>query len=152
MKTSIILFITCCLVISSCDKSDENAIEQLKIDLNAGTAFATDKEDGSNMGTRIIYKDFNINNYKGCTEIILVASMESSQPDNKCLLELYNLSDSIEIQNSLISTSSTEYEWIESQNLIEYFPKKDIDLTLKFSSQNEGQYVDFRYASLYLYF
>lgn len=153
MKSNILLLTLFSLLLMNCEKSDVTEIKQLKIDLfSGGGSPSTLSSDGIIFESQIKYKDFNIGNYKNCSKIIFIASIKSSEANNDCYLELYNLTDDIEISNSLVSTNTTELEWVESDNLIGSFPNKNIDLSLKLKTQNDGIGVSLRSASIYVYF
>jgi hypothetical protein len=133
----------------SCAKDLE--IKQLKIDFRlSGTSTG-----GSSATGRIIdelqYFDFNINNYENCISVTLVGYISASDPGT-CYLDLYNLTDSVPIANSTISTTSLSNVWVESQNFLHEFPDKDIDLTLRIRSENDGEFVHLSSASLYINF
>ncbi len=151
MKNFKILFLAILLV--SCKKTE---IKQLKIDFTTGTygiiQFVTSSAAGEIFEKELIYLGFNKNNYVGCESIIFTGCLGSNLWGNQCFLELYNLTDSTVISNSTISASSGIHEWIESQNLLKYFPDKDIDLTLKLRTEDEGTTVFFTSASIYINF
>jgi hypothetical protein len=138
--------------IVSCEKT-ENIIDQLKIDFvtGGGFEFSTGSSVGRTFESQMLIMDFNKNNYKNCSSIVFVGHLTSSNALDKCYLEIFNLTDSIIIPNSTISTSNGN-KWYESENLINDFPDKDIDLTLKLRSGRDGTFVSFNSASIYINF
>lgn len=54
------------------------------------------------------------------------------------------------ISNSTISTNETSFNWVESQNIVEDLPDKDIDVTIRLRSELDGSWVDLNSASLYI--
>jgi hypothetical protein len=155
MKKILVLAIIISVNLMSCEKSklDELAIKQLKIDLyTGGSSQSTSNSEGQTYESKILYKNFNIKNYQGCDSIVFVASLKTYSGNNRCYLELYNLTDDTAITNSILSTYFTNLTWIESPNLFDSFTEKDIDLTLKLRTEKQGVLVSFRYASIYIYF
>lgn len=131
----------------SCTKDLE--IKQLKIDFHLpGFTMMGSSETGRIFG-ELQYFNFNINNYGNCSSVMLVGIIGTDDPGT-CYLDLYNLTDSVPIANSVISTTSSSHVWAESQNIVEEFPDKDINLTLRLRSENDGDFVGFKSASLYI--
>ena len=147
-KILLLILISCCF--TTCDKSN---IEQLKIDFTSGTGiqFGTGSVQGRTFETEMLYKNFNKKHYRDCKSIIFVANLICSS-GKKGYLELYDNTDSVIIANSILTANSTYWTWKESENLINDFPDKDIDLTLKLRSESESYTVSFNSASLYINF
>jgi len=143
-KIYILLCLPLLLIFMHCDKEDKY-IKQLRIDL--GSCPQTDYRCMCSG----IYKDFNIKNYPGIKSIIFTAKLSTSHPENTCSLVLYNLTDSIRIDSSAITTRSVDPVWLESDNLLEFFPDHDIDLSLHLSTEYMGLWVYAHAAYLYLY-
>jgi hypothetical protein len=150
MKNIKMLFIL--LFFVSCNKTDTE-IEQIKIDFvsGGGFEFSTNSATGRTFESLMLYIDFNKENYKNCNSIKLVGHLTAPNAATKCFLEIYNLTDSIIIPNSTISTINGN-TWYESNNIIHDFPVKDIDLTLRLRSEHEGEWVSFSSASIYINF
>lgn len=81
----------------------------------------------------IFLRNFNKKNYPQLRSITFSAFLIGADPD-QIIVELYNETDGVVIQNSLISTSSTEYVWVDSQNILNSLPNKEINLTLSIHS------------------
>lgn len=69
-----------------------------------------------------------------------------------CYLELFNINNASIITKSTICTNSATPEWVESENILDYFPNKDIDLTVRIRSSKNGSVAGAYSASLYINF
>jgi len=96
---------------------------------------------------------FNLYNYQIIDSVIFVAKIWSSQKDNECIVDLYNLTDNQVIPRSQIKTSSTDFQglYIYSQDIKDNFPDKEIELGLRIKSQTEGVYVSIYRAHIFIY-
>lgn len=142
----IILLIILPIFLGSCDLD----IKQLKIDFKiSGTTNTTSFSEGEILD-QYRYFDFNKKNYGTCSSITLVGFIRTKDTHSSCFLELYNLTDSVVISNSTISTNKTSFNWVESQNIVEDLPDKDIDVTIRLRSELDGSWVDLNSASLYI--
>jgi hypothetical protein len=81
-----------------------------------------------------------------------MANISTYVANNTCYLELYNLTDSVAIANSTITTTSISPIWVASANLLNDLPDKDIDLTVKLWTEKEGNAVNFTSANIYINF
>jgi len=136
------------LIFIQCDE-EEAQIKQLRIELWGGTsALGTLSTIGLIAKDDIFYHSFNKNNYLGLKSIIFTAKLMSTQSDNDCILELYNLTDKTAIDSSALASHSAER--LESGNLIEYFPDYDIGLTIRLRTESSNVFVTFSSAYLYL--
>ena len=137
-----------------CEKDEDN-ISKVRIDLYPGAgaaAIETSSSNGKVFDEYILYQSFNISDYKGCKSITLSASLRSSSIDSNCYLEIYDLTNNDVINKSTISTNNTASTWVNSANLVEEFPNKDIDISLRLRSENENVHVTCLAAYLYIEF
>jgi hypothetical protein len=143
-KAKILVCLPLLLILLQCDK-DEALIKQLRIELGGC------QTSGSSISTSS-YKNFNKNNYSGLKSIIFMAHISTSYNRSTCCVNLYNLKDSIDIENSALTTTSESSEWLESGNLLEYFPDGDFDLALHVTSEYSyySAYVNTAYLYLYM--
>jgi hypothetical protein len=155
LNIKILLAVFIFFTLFCCEKDDSEGLltKQLRIDFCAGgVTHSCGSVEGRTMESTLLYTDFNKNNYKYCKSIIFKASMLTMTGGCTCYLELYNCTDSTVIPNSALSTSSRENVWVESRNLINDFPDKNIDLTLKLRTDVENRYVAFNAAHIYINF
>lgn len=74
----------------------------------------------------IFIRNFDKRDYPKLTSIKVSAFLLGTP---EIFVELYNITDGVAIENSLISTASDEYVWVDSENLLSNLPAKEIDLT-----------------------
>jgi len=102
---------------------------------------------------------FNINNYTNVDSIIFAANMGSFNTNTNCIVELFNITDNVEIQGStLITNSDTKFPgliyggiWCQTQNILDKFPNKDIDLSIRIKSSRNGTDVNVNRGILLVY-
>lgn len=145
------------IALISCDK--EESIMQYKIDFLGGAMISSSGKTGvRTFGSSAFFKGFNKNNYPNCKSIIFMGSIAANvDPVNKidsdtCYLELYNITDTTIIPNSTIYTISNNLVWVESGNLLDYFPDKEIDITIRLRKSEKGYMVAVNAASIYINF
>lgn len=142
----------------SCDK--EESIKQYKIDILNGTGslIGSGATGVRTFETSSVYKGFNVGNYLDCKSITFIGSITANiDPENltysdTCYLELYNITDNSIITNSTIFTTSMTPVWVESENILDYFPNKDIDITVRLRKSENGYIVGVYSASIYINF
>lgn len=88
--------------------------------------------------TRFDKKDWN-----NAKSIKYNAVARSSRVDNNLILELYNDTDNILIGESKLTSNNLTFETLESNNIIDNLPEKEITLSLYIRSEKEGVSVDF---------
>jgi hypothetical protein len=98
------------------------------------------------------FHDFNKNDYGNIDSIVFVPSLHSDNSNNKCIAELYNITDGLSIENSQVESSSTGWDFHYSENIYETLPSKTIDIGIRIKSENNGQNVSTGIVSyLYIY-
>ena len=85
---------------------------------------------------------FDIRNYIGVDSIIFVANPYVLNASNFAFVELYNSTDDEVITNSLLTSNNlgNDAELINTSNLINEFPKKEISIGIKLRSSLEGEF------------
>ncbi|KAA9345761.1 hypothetical protein [Adhaeribacter soli] len=85
---------------------------------------------------------FNKTNYSGLTSIKLYSAMATEVVGDTAELELFNITDNTAVANSLLmaSTPSLSYQLVQSSNIINELPNKEIDLGIRLKSK-KGQFV-----------
>lgn len=98
------------------------------------------------------FPDFNKNYFQNVDSIIFVPSLNTIDPYTKCIVELYNITDQVPIQNSLVESYSQGWNFSYSKNIYDYLPDKKIDLGMRIRSEKEGNFVSTGMVSyLYIY-
>ena len=121
-----------------------NGIYEHQIAILVGYGFAY------NQSTPFIYEGtpikFNIANFPGVdSAIFVVRDAFSESSSSKINFKLYNSTDNVAFDNSLVSTNSTVKTLLQSPNILQSFPNKEIDLGLELYSDinninGSGQY------------
>lgn len=83
-------------------------------------------------------KNFNKSNYVDIESIVICVPIYISSFDTKCYVDLFNLTDSVSIEDSQIETNSLSIIYVTSSNLIEKMPNRTIDLALRIRSDKSG--------------
>lgn len=94
--------------------------------------------------------DFCKNDYSNIDSIIFVPSMHTNDPNTKCIVELYNITDGLSIENSQIESNMPGYNFHYSQDIANYLPPERIDIGVRIKSEHQGVVVSTGMAS-YLY-
>jgi hypothetical protein len=81
---------------------------------------------------------FNKNYYANVDSIIFSCSMNTSNDSTKCIAELYNITDSVSIQNTLLESNVTQYVFVDSENIFDSLPDKEITLAIRIKSEHNG--------------
>lgn len=79
-------------------------------------------------------KNFNKTNYVDIETIVISVPMWSTSENIICYVDLFNLTDSIPIEDSQIESNSLAVVYITSSNLLDKLPDKTIDLALRIKS------------------
>ena len=95
---------------------------------------------------------FNITNYLDVDSVVFFAYISAEGENNYCIVDLFNLTDSIAIKNSLLKTN-LDGEYVETGNIYNNLPKKEIDLAIRIRSSyyNTESHVNIGHAYLFLY-
>jgi len=94
---------------------------------------------------------FDVQNYTNVTSVIFSALLDTADSKSNCYVELYNLTDDAPIPNSQIETKSETTIWVDSPNLIDSFPDKEIELAVRVRSETQGVSVSVLNPQIYLY-
>ena len=146
------LFASFVLLLSACSEPPAtSSIDEFRIELfnSTGSPF-TDSTGGRILDENILYRNFNLSNYSGLTEIIFDANLESGNANSNCIVELYDLTNGRVLEESILESNCTEFCWIESTNILRAFPFQDIDLTIRLRTSNQGTSALIKGANLYL--
>ncbi len=94
---------------------------------------------------------FNVHNYTAVDSVVLFALVESDNSSVNCIVDLYNWTDDEIIPGSEIMSNSTTLTWINSGNLFNELPNKEISLALRIRSETGSVLVYCGDATLFLY-
>ncbi|MBM2815856.1 MAG: hypothetical protein HW421_2618 [Ignavibacteria bacterium] len=83
---------------------------------------------------------FNIANYVGVDSVIFVACISCYDSTKYFAASIINLTDNVEIQNSVLKTNSYNPIVLSSTNLFHSFPKKEIDLVVRISKKDTSDF------------
>ena len=122
-----------------CDGFNSDYQDETRIVLfsNGSGASGTSSVEGKKMGEII---KFDKRNWANASSIFYVAWIYSESSSNSCYVELYNETDGEVIANSILTNNSTQYPGLlmTSENIISSIPDKEIDVSIRLRTQNEG--------------
>jgi len=85
--------------------------------------------------------NFNKFNYTGVDSITFVGSLYTSNTSVKCIAQLYNATDTLGIDASIIESNLTEYRYFESGNIFDELPSENKLIGVRVKSEADGTYV-----------
>lgn len=96
---------------------------------------------------------FNKNNFLGLDSIVFIAVPYVSDPSFQAVVDLYNVTDDVSITGSEIVSNQTlnVNGFVQTGNLYDQFPGKEITLVTRTRSTKEGAYAGCYYAYLVLF-
>ena len=119
------------------DGKDGTMEKQIRIPFwTGGTCIMLDGNNKEYINISISIIKFNINNYIDVDSVIFVADINAFVYDNYFPADLFNLTDSIAIMNSSIKTKSSSREIVETGNIFNSLPKKEIDIGIRLRTLN----------------
>jgi len=126
---------------------------------NAGTS--SSDWSVAQYGAGLDLYNFNINNYPGVDSVVFIAFLGTNDGSSKCFVELFNKTDNVPINNSILESNRfvgsgsgfpTPYEMKQTGNLYNALPSKEITLTFRIKSETPGVQVSTGFSCyLYLY-
>ena len=163
MQRIFLLSMSFILAIAGCKKTVENPTTTTILDHDT-TIVQGDRQIRFPLSGGIVYDSlywlssdpdnihkFNIDYYGGVDSVIY-SFYSFVQNGNYGTIELYNFTDSIPIEGSLINVLSNEAGAIyQSRNLAAAFPHKEITLGLRLKGSVQGNYLNAIAGYLYLY-
>lgn len=98
------------------------------------------------------FPDFCKEDYNNVDSIIFVPSMHTKNPNTKCIVELFNFTDGVSIENSTVESNKPGYNFHYSKDIYEFLPAKRIDIGVRVRSEHNGVSVTTGIVSyLYIY-
>ena len=128
-----------------------NGSNDNQIRLQIPAAIGTSSTSGGMHGESNALIKFNAHYYYGVDSVIFVGCLKSGNPNTNCMLDLFNLTDSVFITGSLIQSNNTDYKWVSSGNIFNELPDKEINLVVRIRSQTAGILVQASTAYIFLY-
>ena len=147
----VIFIFSICIPFLACEWPEgpaEDLDKQIRVPFTVGSFGA----DTTGWFTRAQIYKFSKLNYVNVDSITFVAYMRGgTDGETYGIARLYNLTDSVFIENSLIQTASLQRVWVESGNLYDYLPEKEIDLTIHFKKSGKEGGVSMCCEYLFIY-
>jgi len=141
----IILFSCTLISVTACKKETVTLLDkQVRLELSAVFDFGT-----SDTTWYIPYYEtyqlvkFNKRNYNydRVKSIIFSPSMHTSDKNVSCIIELYNVTDSVPIAGSRVVSNDPSWHFYESPDIKDALPDKEITLSIRVKSQKQGTFV-----------
>jgi hypothetical protein len=117
-----------------CNGIDGGFDEQIRLLMLSGATGINTRGGAPRIGGELI--DFDKRNWIGVDSIVFIPRLSAEMPNNAVIAELYDLSNNRIIDNSIVSTNSTELIHVESQNIFSDLPEEEIDLAIRVTSEN----------------
>ena len=133
------------------DGKDGGYDKQLRLDFNIIDTLQSRDTLGTVSSQQFTIVKFNKAYYVNIDSIIFLAFLRSSDTNAVCTLELFNVTDNVGIDSSLIQSKDTTYKLVESKNIFKDLPSKEITLAVKISSSKQGTLVEALQPVVYLY-
>ena len=130
-----IVAIVCC--ISSCDDDDILYDKQIRLEIDGSVSSNSTAWQITEYETWTLI-NFNKHNYIGVDSIVFFGSLYTSDTANTVYLELYNMTDSTPILNTILTSKINDYIFMSTGNIYNYLPDHDINLGLRVRSEKEG--------------
>jgi cobalamin biosynthesis Co2+ chelatase CbiK len=138
MKNNTLVSLTllaCMLILNSCNN---NLLLDKQLRINFPSFHWVHNDTGWQDSESIWnLNNFNIDNYSKIDSVVLHAHIGNSSEDT-CYLMLYNVTDEVDIENSMIMSTSGDPELRISLDFLDELPKKDIELGLKMKFATKG--------------
>ena len=93
------------------------------------------------MQNNSLLKNFNISDYENVESVFFEVVISTHESIDYCVIDLYNVTDSIGVLGSELKSNSTEPDTIVSGDIYSSIPKKELHLTTRFRSENGNDIV-----------
>lgn len=127
----------------------EDGVSDRQIRLALGEQFNT--TDSLRIDGRFDLIRFDKRNYVNVDSIIFTSRMRSETVGNQCLVDLFNVTDNVLLESAQLSTDTTNFDWIASDNIFDGLPNKEITLAVIIRSENQTNLVEGGQSFLFLY-
>ena len=90
---------------------------------------------------------FNKADFRQAKRITFATMIRTSSAENRVFAQLYNVTDSVRIADTELSSACECFRWVESDDIIRNLPDKPVMLALRIRSEKEGFFVMTNYNS-----
>jgi hypothetical protein len=136
----------------SCDRDDSSHVlldKEIRIPFPDYSTTTENTYITSEVYTHLL--GFNKNDYSDIDSIFFVACIHIGYLPDSIYLRLYNLTDKKILEGSEIKATAdiNQFKWIQTDNVIDAFPNKAIDLAIQFKrTGTDNNFVTIREAYL----
>ena len=123
--------------------------KQIRLDFGYGGISTSDTAGKFSSGMSNLLK-FKKSDYVDVDSIVFVTSVGVESPASM-VIQLYDLTDSLYIPNAQITTTQPWETVVQTGNIFNDLPDKDIDIAIHIRTTIEGKYVQTGSAVLFLY-
>lgn len=142
MKKPFLFILLATIALGSCKKLVEVGDLDKEIDLYFTYSFTGSNSTAfDNNNTTTLLKDFDKRDFKHIDSITFNIALVTEQPGDTAFVRLYNVTDQVEIANSLIvvpGKNARYYTEFHSNNILANLPDKRIDLAVQMKSSTAG--------------
>ncbi len=135
-----------------CNGVDGGYDEQIRFKIADGIGNVANTSSSTPIVVSGLIK-FDIRNYIGVDSAVFISDLYVSNTSNNALLELYNVTDNVIINNTQLSSNqvSTGRIFVSTGNILSNLPEKEITLGISFSSETNGEFAASGIPYLFLY-
>lgn len=141
MTKFIVLFLL--LIFISCKDDltiiEESPLQETRLLTNINSQSYTGSE--YYVQNNSLLKNFNISDYENVESVFFEVVISTHESIDYCVIDLYNVTDSIGVLGSELKSNSTEPDTIVSGDIYSSIPKKELHLTTRFRSENGNDIV-----------
>lgn len=153
---SLFMFIGLSLLFSSCKKEDITPVENITpveditpvLDKEVRLVFpfqywSTNQTHFDLLPSFTHLIRFNKTNYSNLNSITFYASIATESLDNTVEVELFNVTDTVSVNNTSLQASTAKttminYKLVLTDNILNELPEKEIDLAVRLKSKNSN--------------
>lgn len=110
----------------------------IRVDLNLGDFNTSSNEWQITPYESLQLFRFNKLHYTNVDSITFVSTMYTSNINNKCFNQLYNVTDNSPIENTTLESNVSDYIYVESNNIYDYLPNEEKLIGIRVRSENNG--------------
>jgi len=133
--------------------NDGTSDKQIRLTFNGG--YSTTDTVATLCYSQQYITRFSKSNYVNVDSIVFGANMGTSSSSSNCIVELYDVTDSVVIAGGTLITNASgffgDWPWIYSNNLLNSLPDKEISLGFRIRSSQQGVGAQVNTPILFLY-
>jgi hypothetical protein len=145
MRRSILFLLIAGIAIfnCSCQKDEEIKLDKQIVLSFGGSYFGSLITTGDTLWRYLDVPDYKLvnfdkRNYSGIKSVVFAGPISSEDSSNYCIVELFNLTDSLPIMGSTIMTNIESYEYTFSENILTSLPDKNINIGIRLKSSKNS--------------